>query len=193
MGRYTAMIPINREAFKIHVKKRTSFSSMALELGVTKQAVNGWLSRNRMPPRALSKLAKNLNLTMDEINSITKKEKPEISILYRSDRNVAISEETTQKILNVSEDFFRLNKIFSIENKKAEVRISGKNPAATAEIILKNLDLNSGNLDIRQVINSLKRFNINVLFFDFDNEKAHAVCVQRGDEKGNLHKHKSIH
>ena len=183
MGRHSDMIPMNGRVFRSIIQKRRSLASLEPVLGVKRQAVNAWITQNRVPPRSLIVLTKELGLTLEEIDQITGIEEPKSRILFRSNRNVEVAPDTQQLILEMADDYFRLNRLFKLDVESINITIVDEDPARVALTLLDYLGLRQGNLSFGQAVNALKRFNINVLFFDFGNDKAQAVCVEKESQR----------
>jgi transcriptional regulator with XRE-family HTH domain len=66
MGRNRTSIPFYVPAWIEIVEKRTKLSGLARYLGVSRQTINGWKERKRIPPRMLIEITSLLNLTPEE-------------------------------------------------------------------------------------------------------------------------------
>jgi transcriptional regulator with XRE-family HTH domain len=49
---------------------KETFSERAEKYGVSKQAINGWLSNGRIPPRAFYEIARDLDISSDLVAEI---------------------------------------------------------------------------------------------------------------------------
>lgn len=71
MGRKKVTIPINTKEFRdILNYKNILLSEIAHKYGVTRQAVNGWLKFERIPPRVLINISKDFGLKPQEVDKI---------------------------------------------------------------------------------------------------------------------------
>lgn len=79
MGRQTVNLAIDTELLKSIVKEKETWTERAQKYGVTKQAVSGWLTSGRIPPRALVEIVRDLDLTPEQVEAILapQKEKAE--------------------------------------------------------------------------------------------------------------------
>lgn len=71
MPKQSMMIRVNSKALRESIIKRQSLASLETLLGVSRQVINGWLIKNRIPPRKLSILAGELDFSVDEVEAIT--------------------------------------------------------------------------------------------------------------------------
>lgn len=70
MGRKRTTIPINSEKLREAVAGRETWTGIAEQFGVTKQAVSEWLRTGRIPPRALIEICRELNIPQDLLEDI---------------------------------------------------------------------------------------------------------------------------
>lgn len=185
MSKESLMIPIDAEALRNAIQKRGSIASLEEPLDVTRQAINGWLSSSRIPPRKLQTIAKNLKLSPDEVESIVNKEE-KLTPLFRTLRNIPAPQESKRNIEEIARDFFVLNSIAEQRKSVFSIHIKTNDPAVLAEHILKELNLDRSRLSLDQLILSLESLQIYVLFVKFDlglpdtlESKTHAFCVQK--------------
>lgn len=187
MPRPTVMISVNSEILRESIVKRQPLASLEGILGVSRQAINGWLSKNRIPPRQLSIIAKELKFNPLEVTQITSLPKSRAHILFRTNRNVAVPEEVRSDVLETSEDFFNLETLADLELSTANLTVKSESPQVMADLILTNLKLDFNQISLTSVITALKKLNIHVLFYDFGakfvDAKAQAVCVRKDDKR----------
>lgn len=67
MGRNRTSIPFNVNKFRALVKEVSSFSERSAAFGVSKQAINSWMTTGRIPPRALAEMAMDLKWNTGDI------------------------------------------------------------------------------------------------------------------------------
>jgi Zn-dependent peptidase ImmA (M78 family) len=184
MPKQSYMISVNAEKLKEAILSRGHIADLETPLGVTKQAINGWLSKGRIPPRQLSKISKALKLDAPEINNITSIPKEKSFVLFRTNRNVAVSDEVKSEVLDVADDFFQLETLTEYKNSDAQIQLSYSDPVSMADAILKQVKLERSQLSLSSVLAALRNINIHVLFYDFGEKfvgsRAQAVCVRRG-------------
>ena len=73
MGRKSVMIAFDPAAFRDLVKGHgKTLTDLETITGVTKQAINGWLSYAKIPPRQLHTIAQGLKWKSDEVARILK-------------------------------------------------------------------------------------------------------------------------
>lgn len=178
MSRPSAMIAINGNTFKEIVQKRRSLASLEELLDVKRQAINSWIIKNKIPPEKLEIIVRELNINEREKKTITEIEPS--NILFRSNRNVKISSSTSDSILSVAEEYFRLRDCFNLGGQNISITFPQSDPMETADLIIKQLELNRWNLHFTQVVAALARLNISVLFHNFEVKEAQAVCVRKG-------------
>lgn len=183
MGRHTSMIPMNGEIFKNIVQAKQPLSSLEKCLDVSKQAINAWISGNKIPPSKLSTLVRELKLTSNEIIQITQQKRERPSIVFKSTRNVELPDEIKDKVILIAEDYFRLDVLIPSDKKFFSEQVKMSSPKEMAEYIATKLELRRGDLNIKQVVNALKRFSVSVLFYNFDNDKINAVCVKKDNSR----------
>ena len=187
MPRPSVMIPVNSDLLRESILKRGSLASLESSLGVSRQAINGWLIKNRIPPRQLSAIARQLHLEPQEMTDITSPPKSRPYVLFRTNRNVAVAEDVKNDVLEIAEDFFALESITELDGTPQDVTVSSESHEGMAEVILRQLKLGPDQISIPSVITTLKKMNIYVLFYDFGptfvEAKAQAVCVRKGDKK----------
>ena len=188
MPKQSMMIRVNSKALRKSISHRQqSLASLEDPLGVSRQAINGWLNKNSIPPRKLSILADTLDLSVEELEEITSTPKDETFILFRTNRNVAVPENVKEGVLSVAEDFFLLDDLSAINREPIDVVLKNECPISAAKSILKQLSLTHGNISIDKVITALKKYNIHILFYDFGEKfvgaSAQAVCVRRGNKQ----------
>lgn len=186
MPRPSIMIPVNADMLRESILKRTPLASLEDSLGVSRQAINGWLAKSKIPPRQLSVIARKLEFDPSEVANITSPPKYRPYILFRTNRNVAVPEEVKSEVLEIAEDFFTLEAITEIDQSSNEILLKSESPENMAEIILKQLNLATDQISISSVITALKKLNIYVLFYDFGpnfvDAKAQAVCVRKEEK-----------
>ena len=188
MPKQSMMIRINSKALRKSMSHRQqSLASLEGPLGVSRQAINGWLSKDRIPPRKLSTLANKLNLSAEELEAITSTPKDETIILFRTNRNVAVPEDVKKNVLEVADDFFLLDDLSVVNRESIDIVLKNECPVSTAKSILKQLNLTHDNISVNKVITALKRYNIHILFYNFGEKfigaKAQAVCVKKGEKQ----------
>ena len=188
MPKQSMMIRVNSTALRKSMSCRQQpLASLEAPLGVSRQAINGWLSKNRIPPRKLSILANKLNLSAEELKAITSTPKDEAVILFRTNRNVAVPEDVKTDVLEVAEDFFSLDALSAVNRESIDIVLKNECPVSAAKSILKQLNLTYDNISVDKVITALKRYNIHILFYNFGEKfvsaKAQAVCVKRGNKQ----------
>jgi Zn-dependent peptidase ImmA (M78 family) len=187
MPKQSMMIRVNSKALRESIIKRQSLASLETPLGVSRQAINGWLSKNRIPPRKLSILASELDFSVDEMEAITTSPKDEAFVLFRTNRNVAVSQGVKEDVLEVAEDFFSLDDLTAINRESIDIVLKNEDPTSAAKSILKQLNLSYDNISLDKVLTALKRYNVHILFYNFGEKfvdaKAQAVCVRRGNKR----------
>lgn len=187
MPRPSVMIPVNSELLRESILRRGPLASLESSLGVSRQAINGWLVKNRIPPRQLSAIARHLDLGAQEITEITSPPKTRPYVLFRTNRNVAVAENIKNDVLEIAEDFFALESITELDTNPQDITVSSESHEGMAEAILRQLKLGPEQVSIPSVITALKKMNIYVLFYDFGSTfveaKAQAVCIRKGDKK----------
>ena len=62
MGRQKVTIPFDAEKLREAMAGKETFSERAEKYGVSKQAISGWLTAGRIPPRALYEIARDLEI-----------------------------------------------------------------------------------------------------------------------------------
>jgi len=70
MSRPSVRLKIDSERLRAAIGSKVTWSEIAEKYGVTRQAVNGWLSEGRIPPRALAEITKDLGLSPDTVKEI---------------------------------------------------------------------------------------------------------------------------
>lgn len=71
MGRKSVSLKIDGDALRRIMRDHDLvFSDRAREFGISKQALNGWMSCNRMPARALIELAIDVKLSREQVDEI---------------------------------------------------------------------------------------------------------------------------
>lgn len=178
MGRHSTMIPINGEAFKTIVQSKRTLASLESCLDVSKQAINAWIAGNKIPPRKLSVLAKELHLTSKELVSITLQKRERPSVLFKSYLNKKLDEKVEEEVIQIAEEYFKLDNLIPTEEKEFSV-VSIPSVMEMAEYLEKKLGVQRGNIDSKQVIGALRKCNISVLFHSFTNSKIRALCVKK--------------
>ena len=186
MPKQSFMITMNSEALRSSILKRQPIATLEHSLGVSRQAINSWLSKSKIPPRQLSAIARELAFEPDEIRSITTLPRNRSFILFRSNRNVAVDNEVKNDVLEIADDFFNLSSITDLDKSPKIVYSKSDSPEKMAELILQQLKLSNEQVSVSSVVAALKSMGIFVLFYDFGekfiNAKAQAVCVQRVDK-----------
>ncbi len=188
MAKQSVMIPVNADVLRDSIQKRDSLSSLEGVLGVSRQAINGWLSKSKIPPRQLSTIVRELKLDASEVKKITSPPKDRSFVLFRTNRNVAVAKDISDDVLEIAEDFFRLEALTEIERQSTNVKIeNATDPGETATTILKNLNLERTQISISSVLSALTSLNIYVLFYNFGEgfigAKAQAVCVKKAKKR----------
>lgn len=190
MPRTSVMIPIKSSALRDAFNKRsTPIASLEEPLGVSRQAINGWLSSERIPPRKLSVIAEKLDLSPEEMGLITKRTRS-YSVLFRTTRNATVLQAKRNDVIRIARDFFNLDSMRDGPKEDLLVKINTDDPAIMADAILKQIGLTRDALNLDTLIRALERLNIHVLFLDFasvlefaDKEtKPRAFCVKEGNK-----------
>ncbi len=70
MPKKRVMLSIDTAELRAALAGKETFSELAQKYGVSKQAVNGWLDTARIPPRALVEIARDLDLSPEQIDNI---------------------------------------------------------------------------------------------------------------------------
>lgn len=184
MARPTTMIPIQTNQLRKALADRDrSIASLEALLGVSRQAVNGWFQRDRIPPRKLADIARDLNITEEEFEAITMRQKDSLVPLFKIERNKKAEDQIKQTVLSVAKDFFFLHEKTSLNNPKGFVLIESDDPTVMAELILRELKLSREQLTLGSVIQSLESLDIHVVFYDFGKEfvdkKARAASIRK--------------
>jgi len=179
------MIPIQTNQLRKALADRgRSIASLEALLGVSRQAVNGWFQKDRIPPRKLADIARELKISNEEFDAITMKRSDSLVPLFKIERNKAAEDEIEQKVLSVAKDFFLLHESTSLNTPKGFVRIESDDPSVTSEYILRELKLSREQLTLGSVIQSLENLDIHVVFYDFGeefvNKKARAASIRKG-------------
>ncbi len=79
MGRNSTRLKINGEVLREILKEHNlNFSERAERYGVTKQALNSWLSEGLIPPRALVELVLDLKIPKEHLDNIIINSSPDI-------------------------------------------------------------------------------------------------------------------
>lgn len=169
MARKSVMIPFDPTSFRDIVKGHgKSLSDLEPVIGVSKQALNGWLSSSRIPPRQLHTIAQTLKWNPNEVAKVLKKSGAQ-GIRFRSHRNTLASEGAEETARRISTDFFTLDALDGEYNRESFVLRVGKDtsPSAVAEGILRQLNLKRGQFGLEELLQALSRANVSVIFLDF--------------------------
>lgn len=70
MSRKSVRIAFDAEYLRELMAGRESWTERAQKYGVSKQAVNGWLSDGRIPPRAMVEIVRDLDLSPDQVERL---------------------------------------------------------------------------------------------------------------------------
>jgi len=193
MARKSFMITFDSDAFRELVKKHGSvLADLESVTGVSKQAVNAWLSSSKIPPRQLHTVANKLNWSAQEIARVVKKNGGQ-AIRFRSHRHTLAGEGAETTARRIANDFFILDNASGNYSKDSFVLRVGKHVSASnvADAILRQLNLKRGQFGTEELISSLARINISVIFLDFGinfslDEKAtrnlKAFCAKQGSK-----------
>lgn len=193
MGRKSIMVEFDSIAFRDAIKQRQStLSDLEAVTGVTKQALNGWLTSSKIPPRQLHNISTHFNFSTDEVSKILRKNSGQV-IKFRSHRHTLVSNESEATARRLAIDFFILENIGSDYNRGSFVFRVGQSATATevAEGILRQLGLSRGQFGLEELILSLARVNVTVIFLDFGSyfslnnsadRNLKAFCAKRGQK-----------
>lgn len=70
MAKQSLRLSVDGELLRKLIGSKGTWSDLADKYGVTKQAVSGWLSDGLMPPRALVEIARELDLSPEQIEEV---------------------------------------------------------------------------------------------------------------------------
>ncbi|MCB1215028.1 MAG: hypothetical protein KDK66_06075, partial [Deltaproteobacteria bacterium] len=184
-------IPFDPAAFRDLVKDQgKSLSGLEPITGVSKQAINGWLSSAKIPPRQLYKIAENLHWKSKQVDRVLKKSGFH-EICFRTHRNVETDDGIKQLAKRIAADFFTLDALGGDYSKDSFIFRVGKdaNALAVAEGILRQLDLKRGQFQLEELVFALARVNVSVIFLDFGHhfsleekpaKHVRAFCAKQG-------------
>lgn len=191
MGRKSVMIAFDPVAFSDVVKSHgKALADLEPVTKVSKQAINGWLSSAKIPPRQLHTIAQGLKWKSNEVARVLKKPGFQ-EVCFRSHRNVGAGDGAKNAAKRLAADLFTLDALGGEYNKESFVFRVGKDaPAsAVADGILRQLNLKRGQFGLEELILSLARVNVSVIFVGFGThfslgEKAEknlkAFCAKQG-------------
>lgn len=91
MSRFRTTIPMDGDIFRAVVRRRTTLINIASLCGVTRQAVNHWIVKNRIPPHKLSILIEELNISLREVESLLAYQEPESISLASKHRSKRVT------------------------------------------------------------------------------------------------------
>jgi Zn-dependent peptidase ImmA (M78 family) len=169
MGRKSVMIAFDPAAFRDVVKGHgKALADLEPVTGVSKQAINGWLSSAKIPPRQLHTIAQGLKWKSNEVARILKKPGFQ-EVCFRTHRNVEAGDGAKNTAKRLAADLFTLDSLGGDYNKESFVFRVGKDaPAsAVADGILRQLNLKRGQFGLEELVLSLARVNVSVVFLDF--------------------------
>lgn len=191
MGRKSVMVTFDSSAFRESVKSHgKALSDLESITGVSKQAINAWLSSSKIPPRQLHSIAQNLKWKPSDVAKILKKPGFQ-EICFRTHRNVEAEDGAKNAAKRLAVDLFALEALGGDYNKDSFIFRVGKDASASAvaDGILRQLDLKRGQFGLEELTLSLSRINVSVVFLDFGyhfdlNEKSaknlRAFCAKQG-------------
>lgn len=191
MGRKSVMIAFDPIAFRDVVKDHgKALSDLESVTGVSKQAINGWLSVSKIPPRQLHTIAQGLKWKPNEVARILKKPGFQ-EVCFRTHRNVEAGDGAKFTAKRLAADIFTLDALGGDYSKESFVFRVGKDATASAvaDGILRQLNLKRGQFGLEELVVSLARVNVSVIFLDFGHhfsldEKAtknlRAFCAKQG-------------
>lgn len=146
-----------------------SLSKFAEALGSSKQMLHFWLENEKMPTAKLYKAVNLLTLTPEKVSSIIRvKTEKQYQVLFRTRRNVPVMISNKARASKIAREFFDWHEPTVEQKKKIEV-IQSEDPIQFAHKMQKRLDINDcSNLTTASLVKILEKFNIHVLFVDFD-------------------------
>lgn len=191
MGRKSVMIAFDPVAFRDVVKSHgKALIDLEPVTGVSKQAINGWLSAAKIPPRQLHTIAQGLKWKPNDVARVLKKPGFQ-EVCFRTHRNVEAGDGAKTTAKRLAADLFTLDALGGDYNKESFIFRVGKDaPAsAVADGILRQINLKRGQFGLEELVLSLARVNVSVMFLDFWrhfslDEKAaknlRAFCAKQG-------------
>lgn len=186
MPKQSFMISVNSDALRSSILKRKPLAALEDSLKVSRQAINNWLTKSKIPPRQLSAIARELSFAPEEMKLITSKPKDQSFILFRTNRNVAVDKSVQDDVLEIADDFFKLVEITELEKPPKIVPATSNSHITMAQLILQQLKLQSEQISISSVIAALKNLGVFVFFYEFGENfvdaRAQAVCVQKSNK-----------
>lgn len=169
MGRKSVMITFDPQIFRESVKGvGKNLTDLESITGVSKQAINGWLAGAKIPPRQLHNIAQGLNWKAADVSKVLMKSELN-EICFRSHRNVEAGPGSKNVAKNIAKDIFKLESLGGDYAKGSFVfRVGKQVPAAeVADGILRQLNLRRGQFGLEELVLSLSRVNVSVVFLDF--------------------------
>lgn len=70
MGRASIMLRVDSEVLRRLISGKETFSERAQKFGISKQALNQWMTDGKMPPRAIAELVHDLDIGIDDVNAL---------------------------------------------------------------------------------------------------------------------------
>ena len=169
MARNPTALQINGDALKAIIENHGTVESIAKEVGVSRQSLSSWFSENKIPPRRLVDLTKILRLSSAQVKTLSAKKK--MQIFFRTKRNMDVSQKTRDSIEDFARIFFVLDSLASDSGKTDSSfnRVSDTSePKATASKIEKVLGITKYPRTLEQMVLSLRRLGIPVIFVRFE-------------------------
>lgn len=87
------MLAIDTTVLRRLLAGKETFSERAEKYGVSKQAVSGWLSEGRMPPRAIAEILRDLDCSIEDTEALLAPQKEKAAKKKRWVLKVTLEEE----------------------------------------------------------------------------------------------------
>ncbi len=172
MARISTALQIDGTVLKRIVEDIGTVESVAQCLGVSRQILSSWFSENKIPPRRLVDLTRTLSLSSQQIRALSAKKR--MNIYFRTLRNADVSGETRYIIEESARTFFVLDDLAEDPGKTelSYPRIAGisdaNDVALVASKIEKVLGVTKYPRTLEQIVLSLRRLGIPVIFYRFE-------------------------
>ena len=172
MPKIVESLEFNGAMLKHLIEANTEFNSLtqfAVALGSSKQMLHFWLENEKMPTGTLYKAVRLLTLTPEKANDLIRvKTEKHYQVLFRTRRNVPVMVSNKARATKLAREFFEWHEPTVEQKKKIEV-IKSDDPLQFAHQMQKKLEITDcSNLTTASLVKILEKFNIHVLFVDFD-------------------------